>query len=270
LNLAYHACAFSDEHPVVMPANTFIATYNMARLLTTKIEKKECDPSTWTLPLMNLEKCFVVGVHLYGNPVDMGQVYKHKFIFLEDCAQALGSKYRNHMVGSFGVASCFSFHSAKTMTTGEGGMVCTNEKVVSDRVRHLKNHAMVKPYEHTGMGYNHRLTNIQAAMGLAQLERIDELVKAKLSTTKFYDAHLSSKFIRQKDTHHSKPVKWANAYKLPSGKFASTFITQMMDKGIECRPGFLGDDTVVLPCSTRLTEEEMEYVTVSANYCLTH
>jgi perosamine synthetase len=266
LNLAYHACGMSYQHKVIMPDNTFIATYNMARLFTTQIESVPVDSSSWTLNVSELKDCYVVGVHLYGNPVDMGQVYRHKFIFIEDCAQSIGSKYRNRMCGSWGLASCFSFHSAKMITTGEGGMVCTNEQVIADRVRLLKNQSMVKPYEHTGMGYNFRMTNLQAAMGLAQLERIDELIDAKKKTTKFYNDNLSPKFIRQKENRHTKVVKWANAYKLPDGKFASVFIEKMRDKGIECRPGFMGDNIVVLPCATLLTKEELEYVAREANH----
>lgn len=262
LMLAYHAMGMNGESVVRVPDNTFIATYNMARIFTTKVERHAVDPETWTLPLKDIKGAYGVAVHLYGNPCDMGDIYKHKFPLIEDCAQSLGSKFKGKMVGSYGIVSCFSFHSAKQLTTGEGGMVCTSNDEVAKRVRHLKNQAMTEPYQHTGMGYNCRMTNVQAAMGLAQLERIDEINQKKRDMTKFYNENLSKSFIRQKEQRSSAPVKWANAYRHPN---ASHIRRELADSGIETRPGFLGDDIIVLPCSTLLTKEQLEQVVTKAN-----
>lgn len=261
LMLAYHATGLSGDKYIYAPDNTFIATHNMARLFTNNLVKDEVDKDTWTLKLDGYKDCYVVGVSLYGNPCDMGCVYKNKFIFIEDCAQSLGSKFKGKMTGSYGLASCFSFHSAKTMTTGEGGMVVTNNDEIAKRVRHLKNHAMTTPYHHTGIGYNGRMTNIQAALGLSQLERIEELTHRKREITKYYDEHLDKKYIRQREQRNSHLVKWANAYKHPN----APHIRRELADTIETRPGFLGDDTIVFPCSTKLTNDNLAYIVGIAN-----
>lgn len=262
LLLAYHACGINAQTKVVVPDTTFIATSNMLRMFTNSIDHMPVDKDTWTLPIREVKNAFAVGVHLYGNPCDMGDVYKNKTPLIEDCAQALGSKFKGKMVGSYGLASIFSFHSAKGLTTGEGGMVCTSNKIVSERVRHLKNHCMTEPYKHDALGYNARMTNLQAAIGLAQLEQVDELCAKKQAITKYYDENLSKSYTRQKEQRNSKPVKWANAYKHSE---APKIISKMKDAGIECRPGFLGEDTIVLPCSTKLTTEDLSYVVSKAN-----
>lgn len=262
LMLAYHAVGMNASHRVIVPDITFIATYNMARMFTEQIEPRSVDKDTWTLPLKDIDGAFGVGVHLYGNPCDMGDVYRKKFPFIEDCAQSLGSKFKGKMCGSYGLVSCFSFHSAKTLTTGEGGMVCTSNDEIAKRVRHLKNQSMIEPYKHTGMGYNARMTNVQAAMGLAQLERIDELTDKKRLITKFYDDNLSDSFIRQKEQRSSHVIKWANAYR---HRHASAIRNKLSMHGIETRPGFLGDDTIVFPCSTKLTKDQLEVIVTEAN-----
>lgn len=264
LMLAYHACGMNRESKVVIPDTTFIATINMARLFTEKIEAHSVNKDTWTLPLNDIKGAYAVGVHLYGNPCDMGNVYKDKFPFIEDCAQALGSKFKGKMVGSFGLASCFSFHSAKGLTSGEGGMVCTSNKSVADRVKLLKNHCMTEPYHHFGLGYNCRMTNLQAAIGLGQLERIDELSAKKRAITKFYEENLSAKFIRQRDQRNSYLVKWANAFRI-TGVDLKKFRNVLLQSGIETRPGFLHDDTIVFPCSTKLTPDQLAYICSTAN-----
>jgi len=262
LMLAYHAIGMNADTRVIVPDNTFIATYNMARMFTTKIETCSVDKDTWTLPLKGIKGGVGVGVHLYGNPCDMGDIYKGKFAFIEDCAQSIGSKFKGKMVGSYGLASCFSFHSAKMITTGEGGMVCTNNDEIARRIRHLKNQAMTEPYVHTGMGYNERMTNIQAALGLAQLERIDELIEAKKSATKYLDENLSPNFKRQKDQRNSSVVKWANAYQ---HHYAKKIRQELAKDGIDTRPGFLGDETIVFPCSTILSRADLSYIVKQAN-----
>lgn len=262
LMLAYHACGMNATAKVVAPDTTFIATVNMARMFTADIQLHEVDQETWTIPLKDIKANCVVGVHLYGNPCDMGDIYKHKFTFIEDCAQSLGSKFKGKMTGSYGLASCFSFHSAKTITTGEGGMVCTNNETIAKRVRHLKNHSMVEPYQHDMIGYNARMTNLQASIGLAQLERIDELMDRKRAITKYYEDNLSKSYIRQKPQRNSHLVKWANAFKHPRSK---EIRSQLFKSGIETRPGFIGDDTICLPCSTTLTSTELSYIVSTLN-----
>jgi len=263
LCLAYHAIGINHQTKIIVPDDTFIATYNQARTFTNYVTQKPVDKDTWTLNINDREDEVMVGVHLYGNPCDMGQVYKNKFVLVEDCAQSIGSKFKNKMCGNHGLVSCFSFHSAKIITTGEGGMVCTDNEIIAKRVRHLKNQSMIEPYKHTGMGYNYRMTNIQAAMGCAQLERIHEFIDTKRWITKFYNENLSDKFIRQKDQKHSWVVKWANAFH--TNFSLKTMYSELLQSGIETRPGFKDDNTIVFPSSTKLTQPELEYVVTKAN-----
>jgi perosamine synthetase len=264
LQLAYLACGMQNR-TVTVPKDTFIATKNMAVLLTPNVHEIDGDSDTWNIRLKGLTTDYVVGVHLYGNPIDCGQLYRSPFKLIEDCAQSLGSRHRWKKCGAHGIASTFSFHSAKMITTGEGGMVCTNFKSIADMVRLLKNQAMIEPYKHRGLGFNYRMTNLQAAMGLAQLERIDEFIDKKREATKFYNENLSDKFIRQEDTPHSFVVHWANAYHLTTGVACEKVKTNLLQSGIETRPGFIGDNTIVLPCSTKLTKENLEYVVREAD-----
>lgn len=262
LLLAYLACGMKHDSQVITPVNTFAATYNMAMVLSQNVKRIQGDSETWNLNVQPVDTDFFVGVHLYGNPIDMGLLYRCEFTLIEDCAQALGSTFKGKKCGSYGLVSTFSFHSAKTLTTGEGGMVCTNDDSIAKKVRHLKNHCMVKPYEHDNIGWNFRMTNLQAALGLAQLERIDELIAKKQAITKRYDEGLDRRFIRQKPTRHSKIVKWMNAY-----QSSDSFIQRekLSNKGIETRPGFNRDDIICLPSGTTLTQSEQDYVIKHAN-----
>lgn len=263
LFLAYLACGMKPESRVVAPYQTFAATYNMAKALSQKVMLIKGDVSTWNLNVSDVDTDFFVGVHLYGNPVDMGNLYKGKFTFIEDCAQSLGSEFKGKKTGSFGLVSCFSFHSAKTITTGEGGMVCTNDKEVADKVRHLKNHCMIEPYIHDNLGWNFRMTNLQAAVGLAQLERVEEILDKKRAITKHYEEGLSGSFVRQEETRKSKVVKWMNAYSLLTN--SSGLRNKLKEKGIETRPGFNRDDIICLPSGSTLSKEDQDYVIKEAN-----
>ena len=134
----------------------------------------------------------IMAVHLYGHPCEMDAlslICKEQGIFLiEDCAEAIGSKYKGKNVGTFGDVATFSFFGNKTITTGEGGMVATNDETLYDRVVHFKGQGLAKhrEYWHDVIGYNYRMTNICAAIGLAQLERVDIFLHSKQKIAKKY------------------------------------------------------------------------------------
>ncbi len=263
LFLAYLACGMTNDSKVIAPYYTFAATYNMANCISKQVKLIKGDSATWNLAPQQVDDCDIfVSVHLYGNPCDMGQLWKSTYAFIEDCAQSLGSEFKGKKVGSFGKASCFSFHSAKTITTGEGGMVCTNDKDVADKVRHLKNHSMTEPYKHDQLGWNFRMTNMQAAMGLAQLERIGEILDKKKNVTKRYDTHLHKNFIRQMPTRSSTIHKWANAYQHP---LAEKIRIALKEQDIETRPGFNREDVIVFPSASTLTVDQQDRVIEEAN-----
>lgn len=187
-------------------------------------------------------------VHIYGHPCHMEELMaiakEHNLLVIEDCAEALGALYKGQHVGSFGDAATFSFFGNKTITTGEGGMVLFKDENVCNKAMVLRDHGMSKQkrYWHDFVGFNYRMTNIQAAIGVAQLERLDEFVKAKRNMAAVYNAGLSV------NTHIAIPpeMEWAfNGYWLytaiidPTGGVSrDELIEKLMKNGVETRPVF--------------------------------
>jgi perosamine synthetase len=156
---------------------------------------------TWNLDLDLIEARItertraIIPVHLYGHPVDMDRLMeiadRRGLIVIEDCAESHGATVRGRMTGSFGAMACFSFYANKVITTGEGGMVTTNDPALAERLRLLRNLAFTTPrFRHDEAGYNFRMTGFQAALGLSQLRRIEEVIAAKRALAARYDAAL--------------------------------------------------------------------------------
>src|ERR1041384_2267960 len=157
---------------------------------------------TWNLDLDLIEDLItektkaIIPVHLYGHPVDMDRLMeiarRHNLMVIEDCAESHGATCRGRMTGSFGDMACFSFYANKVITTGEGGMVTTNDEQLAERLRLLRNLAFTRPrFRHQELGFNFRMTGFQAAMGSAQFAKIDHIVSEKRRV-----AHTYNKFLR--------------------------------------------------------------------------
>lgn len=133
-------------------------------------------------------------VHLFGHPCDMDSILpivkKHRLILIEDCCQAHGAIYRNNMVGSFGIG-CFSFYATKNMTTGEGGMITTNNPEISEKVRLLRSHGSKIQYLSEILGYNFRMTEFQAAIGIEQLNKLPGYNAKRINNAHYFNEHLS-------------------------------------------------------------------------------
>lgn len=162
----------------------------------------DSERDTWNLDLRQVEGMIgpktraIIPVHLYGHPVDMDDLCRiagrHGLVVVEDCAESHGATVRGRMTGSFGDMSCFSFYANKVITTGEGGMVLTADERLAERLRLLRNLAFTTPrFYHEVPGYNFRMTGLQAAMGHAQLNRIDEIITRKREIAEIYNRHLS-------------------------------------------------------------------------------
>tara|TARA_B100001750_G_C15487058_1_gene588933 strand:- start:111 stop:1241 length:1131 start_codon:yes stop_codon:yes gene_type:complete len=162
----------------------------------------DSDPITWNLNENLLEKYItkktkaIMPVHFLGLPANMSKIMriakKHKLKVIEDCAEAHGAKFNKKIVGSFGDIACFSFYSNKIITTGEGGMLVTNNKKYYDKLVYLKNLAFGKPrFLHKEAGYNFRMGSLQAGLGLSQLERVDTFIKKKIKISKLYFKYLN-------------------------------------------------------------------------------
>jgi len=163
----------------------------------------DSENETWNLNLDLIEKLItpktraIIPVHLFGHPVDMDRLteiaQKHKLIVIEDCAESHGATCRGRKTGSFGDMGCFSFYANKIITTGEGGMVVTNDKKLYEKLALLRNLAFTKPrFRHEVSGYNFRMTGYQAAMGLEQLKKIDHIIAEKRRVAHTYSKYLKN------------------------------------------------------------------------------
>ena len=205
LHLALHALGLGPGDEVIVPALTFVASAHAVLMVGATPVLADVDPRTWCLDPLALERSLtprtraVMPVHLYGQPADMpaiGEIARrHGLMIVEDAAEAQGAHIRGELVGSIGDVGAFSFYGNKIMTTGEGGMVVTDDDRLAARLRFLKDHGMSpeRRYFHTELAFNYRMTNLQAALGVAQLERIDWLVAQKRRIMSGYREHLAGR-----------------------------------------------------------------------------
>lgn len=202
LHLALLALGIGHGDEVIVPTLTYISSVNAISytgatpiFIDSLEETWQMDPMDVRRKITNRTRAIMV-VHLYGHPCDMDalmDIAKERSLFLiEDCAEAFGALYKGRHVGGFGDIATYSFFGNKTITTGEGGMVVTNDETLFDRSLHFKGQGLAKhrQYWHDVIGYNYRMTNICAAIGLAQLERADSLLARKREIAGFYREHL--------------------------------------------------------------------------------
>jgi perosamine synthetase len=204
IHLSLAALGIGPGDEVIVPEITWIASAAPISYLGATPVFADVDRHTWCLSADSFERCItdrtkaVIPVDLYGNMPDMDRIQSiaaaRGVVIVEDAAQAIGSKYKGARAGSFGKTGVFSFHGSKTLTTGEGGMLCTNDDEVLDRVRVLRDHGR-KPgdnlFWNTEIAYKYKMTSFQAAMGLGQLERIDELIGKKREIFAWYQEDLN-------------------------------------------------------------------------------
>jgi len=225
----------------------------------------DCDPRTWCMDIDQVEKKItqrtraIMPVHIYGHPVDMDPILdlaeKHGLAIIEDAAEVHGAEYFSkrgtphsawRRCGNFGTLSCFSFYANKLITTGEGGMVLTDDPVLAEKTRSLRNLCFEtnRRFYHQELGFNFRLTNLQAALGLAQLSRIEEIIARKRSMGAEYTRRLAA--IDRLELPVEEPwahnVYWMYGLVLSekTGMDAAVFGAKLKQRGIESRPFFLG------------------------------
>lgn len=216
----------------------------------------DSDPKNWQMDAAQIESKItnntkaIIVVHIYGHPADMDQILAvantHNLIVIEDAAEAHGAEYKGNRCGGLGDISTFSFYANKLVTTGEGGMVLVRSPKLAERARSLRNLCFQKKqrFLHDELGYNSRLTNLQAAMGVSQIARIEEIVKRKRAIAARYDELLAGvKGISlPKEELWAKNVFWVYGILLDegSGKNAVQLAETLREQGIETRPFFLG------------------------------
>lgn len=254
LHLALVGLGLGPGDEVIVPDLTFIATANAVTYCGAKPVLVDVDPATWTISPEAVEAAVtartrgIIPVHLYGHPAEMdalGRIAeRHGLFLLEDCAEALGAGYRGRTVGGIGTAGCFSFYGNKTLTTGEGGMVVTNDEALARRLRMFRDHGMSpeRRYVHPLVGFNYRLTNLQAAVGVAQLERIEEISAHKRRLDAAYRRSLSR--IRgitlSPRADWADPVCWLFSVLVEEGfgRSRDQVLEALEEREIGCRPLF--------------------------------
>ena len=225
----------------------------------------DCDPRTWCMDVDQVKSKItertraIMPVHIYGHPVDMDPILdlaeRHGLAVVEDAAEVHGAEYLSgrgtthpawRRCGSFGTLSCFSFYANKLITTGEGGMVLTDDTELAEKTRSLRNLCFQagRRFHHEELGFNFRLTNLQAALGLAQVERIEEIIARKRSMGQEYNRCLAGIKGLQLPVEEpwARNVYWMYGVVLSeeTGMDATVFGQRLKQQGIETRPFFLG------------------------------
>jgi perosamine synthetase len=185
---------------VLVPSFTFFASVSSIHLSGLKPVFVDIDSKTYNMDAKDAEKKItskttaVMPVHLFGQTCDMNAITnlakQNNLKIIEDACQAHGARWDGRRAGSLGDAGCFSFYPTKNMTAGEGGMVTTNDDALAEKMRKYRNHGQEDRYKHVSWGYNYRMTDLQAALGLAQLDRLDEFIKTRRKNARYYDLRL--------------------------------------------------------------------------------
>jgi perosamine synthetase len=265
LQVAAHCLELQPGDEVIMPSFTIISCALAVVECGAIPVLVDSDPKTWCMDISQVEAKItsrtraIMPVHIYGHPVDMDPLIelaaKYNLLILEDAAEAHGAEYLSGMkssetewkrCGGMSDISTFSFYANKLITTGEGGMVLTNKPDLAEKARSLRNLGFRPEHRfyHTELGYNYRLTNIQAALGLAQLERFEDIVARKREMGKLYTEKLKNIPHLQLpiEENWARQVYWMYGLVLSedSGLDAIEFARRLKDRGVETRPFFLG------------------------------
>lgn len=294
LHLALVALGICTGDEVIVPTLTYIASVNAIVYTGATPVFVDSLPDTWQIDPQEVRRCItektkaILAVHLYGHPCDVEALREiadqHRLFLIEDCAEALGSRYKSQHVGMFGDIATFSFYGNKTITTGEGGMVITNDQTIFERAVHFKGQGLAKhrEYWHDIVGYNYRMTNICAAIGLAQLEQIDKILLKKRNIAELYKTFLyDTEFkVHQEvgDIYHSY---WMVSVLVPKPNQRDLVRSYLLEAGVETRPVFypvhtmpmysqkyqshkvaenIGWRGINLPSYPELSKEQIEYV----------
>lgn len=299
LHVALLALGVKPSDEIIIPDLTYIATANAVAYCGAKPVFVDSEPETWNMDPAQIEAKItpytrgIIVVHLFGHPVDMDPILaiadRYGLFVLEDAAEAHGAEYRGRKIGSIGHMAIFSFYGNKIITTGEGGMIATNDDLLARQARQLKGQGQdfEKRYWFPIIGYNYRMTNIQAAIGLAQLECIDWHLSRRREVANWYEEFLGNTpgLRLQPEKPWAKNVYWMNSVVLETEIFPprDEAMQQLQQSGIETRPFFYpmhilppyadgADDTefpvadavsangLNLPSSATLSREDVEYV----------
>ncbi len=274
LHLALASLGLTPGDEVIVPDLTFVATANAVAYTGAKPVIADVDPDTLCIDPASVKSLIsektkaIIPVHLYGHPADMDALMEigasHGLEIIEDAAEAHGAKYKGRRVGGFGRCGVFSFYGNKVITTGEGGMLTTNDPAFYRRAKRLRDHAMStqRRYFHEEIGFNYRLTNLQAALGVAQLERIDEFLDRRAEIMSWYDSEISTSFnVRlNRVKNWAKSAFWMVCLEVDWFDEArrDAFMQALKAKGIDTRPYFCTLSSMPMYEQTPLTVSNLK------------
>jgi perosamine synthetase len=252
LHLALLGLDLHEGDEVIVPSMTYVATANAVAYCGATPVFADSDPVTWCIAPESVARLIgprtrgIIPVHLYGHPADMEPIMRlareHGLWVVEDSAEAQGATYDGRPVGSFGNAAMFSFFGNKIITTGEGGMVVTDDDELAERYRLLRWQGMDpnRRYWHPVIGYNYRMTNVQAAIGLAQMERYEELVADRKRVAGCYDEHLRDDpaLTLPARSKRVENVFWLYSVLVRDKNIRDPLMADLAEAGIETRPFF--------------------------------
>ena len=251
LHLALVALGLAPGDEVIVPTLTYVASVNAISYTGATPVFADSSRDTWQLDFEDVLRKLtpktraIMAVHLYGHPCDMDPLVhlcRERGLFLvEDCAEALGASYKGHHVGSFGHIAIYSFYGNKTITTGEGGMVVTNDETLHARTVRFRGQGLAahRQYWHDVVGYNYRMTNICAALGLAQLEQADVFLARKRELAKHYRERLSAVGLEfQGEADWARHAHWMCSALVPEAFQRDPLRAHLAESGIETRPVF--------------------------------
>ena len=258
LEVAIKALNLKKNSEVIIPSFSIIATALCVVKCGLKPILVDCSLSTWNMdPEKVIKKISkktsaIIITHIYGLPVDLQKIInvakKKNIKVIEDAAEVIGLKYKNRMCGSFGDVSTFSFYANKHITTGEGGMIVTNKKDIYEKCKSLRNLSFSKSYfdryNHDDIGWNYRMTNMQAALGCGQLKSINKIVKRKREIGNLYYKHLKKNkhlLFQENKNSYSKNIYWVFGVLLKkNSRSKRDFLMRALLKNkIDTRPFFL-------------------------------
>lgn len=297
LHLSLKALNIGEGDEVICPDLTFIAPANMVVLSGAKLVLVDVDPQTLTIDIDKVKSKItdktkaIIVVHQFGHAAPMDEILaiarKYDIKIIEDNAESIGGKYKGHLLGTLGDMACFSFFANKIITAGEGGALLTNDEGLADRCRELRDHGMskIKKYHHIYLGYNYRMTNIQAAIGLAQLEQLDTILTTRMEQMRLYYKLLNDipGVSLRRFADWCEPVHWLMTMTLDNCYNRDEFLQFMKYEGVDCRQMInpvhralhfidkyddsdypnstrISAQSLHLPCSTSLQKNQVEFI----------
>lgn len=295
MHLALKGLGVENDDEVIVPDITWVATASVVTYVGAKPIFADIDKDTWCISPDSIRKLLtnktkaIMPVHLYGHPANMNEILEianeHNLIILEDAAPSLGATYNGNKTGSFGHASAFSFQGAKIATTGEGGMFLTNNSELYTKVSKIGDHgrSLTKALWNDEIGHKYKMSNIQAALGLAQLERIEELVNKKRKIFSWYSKRLNQIDGLKLNTEqpNCRNIYWMTTIVLEKnfGITRDALIQQLKEWNVDSRPTFyplshmpmfetkhnpnaefLSKNGINLPSGHNLSEESVNYI----------